>query len=148
MHQLHLNLKKKWTNTYTIKSDLSEVKELANQFNGFCAINRLNKKVSGLLELVLVEATNNIIIHAYEGKSGFDIKSNFEISESEVIITLVDNGKEFKYEEKQQNINTDEIKDLAEGNWGLDLITSITDKTIRRRENDANILTIKKSIDN
>lgn len=142
------------SNNLVINSDLSEVKVLANHFRMFCSDNQLNEDFSGVLELALVEAVNNIVIHAYENILGFKISAQFKIIDSEIIITLVDTGKTYKDEKISENKlksslqnQTDvETKDLAEGRWGLGLIHSIADEINRHRENDSNILTIKKSI--
>lgn len=139
------------SNKFEMNSDLSEVKVLANHFRVFCSDNQQDEKFSSLLELVLVEALNNIVIHTYENISGFKISAQFSICNSQVIITLIDNGKTFEQENNLQNKPQNKIgtktKDLAEGNWGLELMNSIADEINRHRENDSNILTIKKSID-
>lgn len=133
-------------NQITIKSDLSKVKVLSGHFRSFCESNRIDEHTSGLLELVIVEAVNNIIIHAYKSDSGLDIKAEYELLSSEMIIKLTDFGFEFsKKKTENKPVNLD-VKDLAEGNWGLDLIDTIADEVIRDRKNNSNILIIKKKI--
>jgi len=133
-------------NQTEIDSDLSEVKNLASHFRKFCAYNQLNEQLSGLLELALVEAVNNIIIHAYEGVSGKTIRANYQKTDTNIIITLTDYGKAFTGKDKNSDANKDDIDALPEGNWGIDLIESIVDEIERNRENDSNTLTIIKSI--
>ena len=145
------------TNTFGIKSELSEVQLMASHFQSFCVLNKINKTSSGLLELALVEAINNIIIHAYDGVSGFDIHAEYEFSDSQMTITIIDFGKEFKHrsddnKRSDKSKNTvphsisNDLEDLAEGSWGLDLIYSISDRVSHVRENIKNILTIEKKI--
>lgn len=143
-------------NTFEINSDLTEVKVMAAHFQNFCSIKKINTADSSLLELVFVEALNNIIIHAYDNVAGFKINANYELSKAQVIITVSDSGKAFhiKNDEpdsptKDETPNKDnvELEELAEGNWGLDLMNSIADDIIRYRENNINILKIKKNID-
>ncbi len=133
-------------NQTEIESDLSEVKNLASHFHQFCFYNKLNQQLSGLLELALVEAVNNIIIHAYEGMPGKIIKADYQISDTNIIITLIDYGKAFAGKDKNSESNKENIDTLPEGNWGIDLIESIADKIKRNRENNCNTLTIIKSI--
>lgn len=134
------------SNLFNISSDLSEVKILAKHLRDFCSDNKLDEGTAGLLELLLVEATNNIIIHAYENRPNCNIRAQFKIIDSDVFITLTDSGKIYTQNNKSKNNIEVETKDLAEGNWGLELINSIADEINRHRENDSNILTIKKSI--
>ena len=53
----------------TIKSDLTEVKVLSAHFRSFCESNHIDEHTSGMLELAIVEAVNNIIIHACKSNS-------------------------------------------------------------------------------
>lgn len=134
-------------NQTEINSDLSEVKDLAQHFREFCSKNQLSEQLSGALELAIVESVNNIIIHAYERKPGFTIKANYQKSDTDIVITFTDFGKEFRPKDKSNVIDSNDIDALPEGNWGIDLIEAIVDDVKRKRENDSNILTIIKSID-
>lgn len=133
------------SNQYKIESDLSEVKVLASYFRDFCNENQIDESNAGLAELALVESLNNVIIHAYDNKPGLEIIAEYEYNDSEISITVKDYGKPFKRIEKDKSIDTN-VEDLPEGNWGIDLISSITDEIIRHRENDTNILILKKRI--
>ena len=133
-------------NQIIIKSDLSEVKVLSEHFRTFCELNHLNEQISSLLELAIVEATNNIIIHAYNRIPDFEIQAEYQLIDSELSITLIDYGKKFtKKKNDNKQLNTD-IQNLPEGNWGVDIITTIADKVVRDRRDNSNILIIKKKI--
>ncbi|WP_299872515.1 ATP-binding protein [uncultured Cocleimonas sp.] len=133
-------------NQTEIDSDLSEVKNLASHFQAFCTYNKLNEQLSGLLELALVEAVNNIVIHAYEGVPGNSIKADYKKTDDNIIITLTDFGKQFSAKDKNAESKSDDIDALPEGNWGIDLIESIVDEIKRSRTGNSNTLTIIKSI--
>ncbi len=133
-------------NQTEIDSDLSEVKNLASHFRNFCSYNQLNDEFSVLLELALVEAVNNIIIHAYENTSGNSIKTHYQKTDTDIIITLTDVGKGFTVKNNNNLIQCNNIHALPEGNWGIELIESIADEVERSRENGSNTLIIKKSI--
>ena len=135
----------KTNNALTMKSDLTEVKVMASHFNRFCELNHVDEAISIRLELALVEALNNIVIHAYDNSNLHSINVNFEILQSDLCITLIDSGKEFVKKDTVQNtIENQSIEELAEGNWGIGIIESIADEVIRYRENDQNILKIIK----
>ena len=135
----------KTNNALTMKSDLTEVKVIASHFNKFCELNHIDEAISIRVELALVEASNNIVIHAYDNSNLYSINVNFEILQSDLCITLIDSGKEFiKKDTVQNTIENQSIEELAEGNWGIGIIESIGDEVIRYRENNQNILKIIK----
>ncbi|GAA0399890.1 hypothetical protein GCM10009133_05910 [Cocleimonas flava] len=133
-------------NQTEIDSELSEVKKLSAHFRDFCNHNSLNEQLSGLLELALVEAVNNIIIHAYEGLPGNTIKAQYQKTDSNIIITLTDFGKKFTGKDKNKDTEKGDLESLPEGNWGIGLIESIVDDIQRSRNADSNTLIITKSI--
>lgn len=134
-----------------MNSELSETKLTAEHFRKYCNINQIDETHSSILELALVEALNNIIIHAYDNKPGFEINAEYEILNSNIIITLTDFGKEFEKTKVNDKIETPDLKDiktkeLTEGSWGIGLMQSIADDIIRLRENNMNTLKIIKKI--
>ena len=133
------------SNQYKIESNLSEVKVLASHFRDFCTESQIDEGNAGLAELALVEALNNVIIHAYDNKPGLEISAYFEFNNSEITITIKDFGKAFNRREIEKPTDAP-VEDLPEGNWGIDLISSIIDEMTRHREDDTNILILKKKI--
>ena len=135
-------------NQFKIGSDLSEVKVLASHFRDFCNENHIDEQAYSLIELALVEALNNIIIHAYDRQPGLEILAKYEFIDSVIIITLTDFGKAFTKKETNNESDTEDsnVDELPEGNWGIDLIGSITDEIIRYRKEDTNTLILKKNI--
>ena len=133
------------SNQYTIVSELSQVKLIAGYFRDFCKQQKIPENSVNLLELALVEAVNNIIIHAYDEKPGFQIFAEFTWLNSEIHIELTDSGKPFtKIEPDNKTHNS--IDSLPEGKWGIDLIESIVDSVTRTRTNGNNQLILHKKI--
>ncbi len=130
---------------HEIKSDLADVKLMAANFQRFCKLNQIDEVLTNRLELALVEALNNIIIHALSNSKKHKINAKFELIDADLSITLTDYGKEFTSKDNNftESHNTEE---LSEGNWGLSIIDSISDEVIRNRKNNQNILIIKKMI--
>lgn len=125
-----------------IKSQLSEIKSLATVFHDFSKKNGIDKDTANLMELAIVEAVNNIVIHAYAEEPDHKIYAQFEVDENQLKIILTDTGKAF--EQKQQIKNTK--TSLPEGNWGLDLIDSIVDQTQRYRTDKRNSFILIKQL--
>jgi len=137
---------------YSITSDLSKVRELTDVLHSFCTKHKLNETLSSQLELILVEAVNNVIEHAYQNKQGLSIDTVFEVNSIEVTLTIKDYGLSAPVEihevdRTMPDINPD-ISDLPEGGWGLALIHSLADQVKHFRENGNNTLIISKLITN
>jgi serine/threonine-protein kinase RsbW len=130
---------------YSIESDLSQVRELAVVFHEFSSGVDLGDELSGQLELMLVEAINNVIEHAYENKQGFPIDVEFEASYKKVVITIKDKGLSFPdhvISDQQQDMP--ENTDLPEGGWGLGLISILADQMRHYTKNGINIMVLTK----
>ena len=130
--------------TCSITSDLSEVKLLSQALHGFCDAINLDPTITGQLELILVEAVNNVIEHSYQYESGFPIHAAFEETDSEIVLTIRDNGEIVPEFVKEAQGNMPEIEGLPEGGWGLGLIRAFADRIEYRAEQDENIMVFAK----
>ena len=131
---------------HSIKSNLAEVRVIANKLHQFCTDQNLNETISGQLEIILVEAVNNVIEHAYQEKTECPIDIIFESKPTQVIITIIDQGiapPASTY--NQESTTLPEVGDLPEGGWGISLIHSLADQVAYHRENNKNILSIRKN---
>ncbi len=134
---------------YQIDSNLFNVQVLAKNLRDFCLDNNIDENTTSVLELMLVEAVNNIVEHAHKGKSGFVIDAQFKIDEREVTIIIIDDGSYFlDTKNKHQVITIPEnaVDELPEGGWGLGLIESIADNVEKYNVNGTNILVLTKNI--
>ena len=133
---------------YQIDSDFSNVKVLAKNLRNFCLENNIDENTTSVLELMLVEAINNVVEHAYKGKSGFVINTQFDIDERKITITIIDEGSYFLDPENREINTTPEnaVDELPEGGWGLGLIESIADNVEKYNVNGTNILVLTKNI--
>jgi serine/threonine-protein kinase RsbW len=111
---------------YSIESDLSRVRELADVFKRFSIEEQLGDKLTGQLELMLVEAVNNVIEHAYEMQQGFIVNTRFEASKTEVMLTITDYGLPVPLSPIAKGKAMD-VTELPEGGWGLHLIYTLAD---------------------
>lgn len=129
---------------YSIESDLSKVRELAAVFQQFSKEEKLADDLSGQLELILVEAVNNVIEHAYENKSGLPIEARFEACDSEVVITIKDQGLPVPKVIQESEKEMPDIFALPEGGWGLGLIYALTDQVKHYTQDGMNVMELKK----
>lgn len=98
------------------------------------------------IELAIVEASNNIVEHAYSIVQG-DIALDVDIGEKKIVIALHDTGETMPTA-SQQSANLDfdptNLDDLPEGGMGLFLMTSIMDERSYISANGRNTLTLTK----
>ena len=88
------------------------------------------------------ELFSNIIKYGYEDNGGpITVKLSFNEEISEFILTIIDSAKEFN----QLAVNN-EINGLRIGGLGIFIVKQIMDECSYKRENNQNILTLKKSL--
>lgn len=131
---------------YSIDSNLSQVRELSGVLHGFCEKHEFSEILTGQLELILVEAVNNVIEHAYQNKEGLPIDATFETDSTEVKITIMDRGIAILEPLHETEGAMPDIGELPEGGWGIALIHSLADRVEHFRENGSNTLVISKQI--
>ena len=88
------------------------------------------------------ELFSNIIKYGYEDNGGpITVKLSFNEEISEFILTIIDSAKEFN----QLAVNN-EINGLRIGGLGIFIVKQIMSDYSYKRENNQNILTLKKSL--
>lgn len=129
---------------YSIDSDLSKVRDIASQFQKFSKTEHLGDELTGQLELVLVEAVNNVIEHAYELTKGSIVDVQFEAFDTKVVITITDHGLPVPQSIREMEVSMPDIHALPEGGWGLGLIHALTDKIEHYIIDNLNVMVLTK----
>ena len=71
-----------------INSKFSEVRLGSDLLQDFCAKNDINVTTQGHLELILVEALNNVVEHAYKENPEGEILIELEKAESKTVMKI------------------------------------------------------------
>lgn len=127
-----------------ISSELSQIRDAAETLREFGQEHQLDENISGQLELILVEALNNIIEHAYQGAAGHPIEVDFSLVSDEIIMTLQDEGTTAP--DAVVNKTMPDEQSLPEGGWGLYLIQTLADRLEFSEKNGRNTMVIAKNI--
>lgn len=98
------------------------------------------------LKLALEESVVNIINYAYPKEKPGKIEIIFTISNNDIIIDIMDKGKAFDPTSPVEVDLDSEAEERPIGGLGIFLIQQLSDEVSYKRENETNILTIKKSI--
>ena len=98
------------------------------------------------LEIAVVEAVNNAIIHAYADDPSQQLDLEIACQDDAITITLCDQGSCFDCFPEPSCPVTDNsaIEDLPESGFGLYLIHQVMDRVDYSSEHGTNTLTMKK----
>ncbi len=97
------------------------------------------------LELAVVEAANNIVLHAYQQKENTVLDMDLSVTEDKVICILVDQGKPVDFLREHSPVShSNEIQLLAENRRGISIIRKVMDEVSYTRKEQDNILTLVK----
>lgn len=129
-----------------ISSELSEVAKASEVLHQFVAEEEIDVSLLGQLELILVEAINNVIEHAYQNVAGNDIELEFDKENDEVLMRITDEGNAVPESVQQSNGAMPDENELPEGGWGLGLIFALADRVEFKTRVDSNTLLLAKNL--
>jgi serine/threonine-protein kinase RsbW len=111
----------------SIDSRLEQVRVLSGALRGIGKELALSESEIGQLELMMVEAVNNVIEHAYELQAGNDVHVRFEQRGNTVYLIISDRGKPIPAEVQEEIGEMPDPLALPDGGWGLALIHALAD---------------------
>ncbi len=133
--------------TFRIESELQHVALIGVCTKQLVRSLGFDEHESGKIELSVVEAVNNVIIHAYENQPGFTVNIEFRFCEGMLHIVICDQGKSIENLKipETQGI-PDSVDLLSEGGRGIMIIKQSMDFMEYRRESKKNYLILKKRL--
>lgn len=118
---------------------------MAEHLHAFCNEHQIDESQVGLLELILVEAINNVIEHAYANQAGNDIEVAFNIKDQNIIMHVSDQGTAVPAHLRDGDKMPDS-QQLPEGGWGLGLINALADDVSFSSDEGMNTVTLTKQL--
>ncbi|MFN8674472.1 MAG: ATP-binding protein [Candidatus Sericytochromatia bacterium] len=135
--------------TFIIKNSFDNVELVSNSINKILSNNNFNESFCYDIELAITENLNNCIEHAYKNdiENNKDIIINFKLLNNTIFFKIEDFGDNYEHIQKNKTIDFDinDIENLPEGGFGLNIIEQIMDKVISYREGNKNITILEKS---
>lgn len=129
-----------------LKNNLSEIERLATSVAEFGARNDLASEVIYDIRLVLEEIVSNIIHYAYEDNYERQIYIHLHLENEILTLEIKDDGKFFNLLEFNST-NIEKSPDERDtGGMGIYLVKKLMDKIEYKREDDKNILLLKKYV--
>ncbi len=142
--------------TYNIRlfidSQLAHVRLLGSAVRGIGQELDLPTEQVGQIELMLVEAVNNVIEHAYDNETGHDVHVRVECNpDDQLKVIISDRGHPIPAAQLQRGSAGDdallpEPESLPEGGWGLGLIRMLADSLHYECNQDGNHLHLCKQL--
>ena len=137
---------------FTIESNLKNVFLIGLAINKISSYIGLNELESYRLELCVVEAVNNAIIHAYDKEAGNKVEVVFNIYPDRLVLDVCDTGKPMQGNLLEQKdilsleFESDDLDNIPEGGRGLAIMKEIMDSMDYKTEDGKNCLTMTKKI--
>ncbi|PWQ94063.1 ATP-binding protein [Leucothrix pacifica] len=128
----------------SIDSSFSEVRLASELLYKYCETHNIAVDLQGQLELMLVEAVNNVVEHAYLEKAGNPINIELDMVDQHALMRITDQGIAAPGSVMIEGSELPNVADLPEGGWGLCLIQALADNIEYHRFPERNVLTLTK----
>lgn len=131
--------------SYLIPARLADVRLLGISARALFTELTYDSTLVFQLELAIIEASNNIVLHAYQEDENKFFNMNFLVKEQQIQCTFIDQGihKDFLNQSHTLNLSK-EVKFLRENRRGVGLICTIMDEVNFTKKGKNNILTLRK----
>jgi len=128
-----------------IDSDLEHVALVGTAIKGMCLYCSLTEEMCSQIEIAVVEAVNNAILHAYDNRLGNNVDIYFCLEDKKIMMKVCDNGNsiqrmpEFAIEEPIEQIDK-----IPESGRGLRIIHQIMDEVDYQSKEGKNCFVLTK----
>jgi serine/threonine-protein kinase RsbW len=125
----------------SIESNLSDVALIGTAVRGVCACSPLCEEAYGAMEVCVVEAVNNAIVHAYQQQAGCRVETAITLFPDRISFEISDFGAAIReFSPRTLEFDPNVIATIPESGMGLFIIQSIMDEVSYRSENGRNTL--------
>lgn len=129
-----------------LQNDISEISKLEPFIDNIGEELELPPDVVYNLNLALEEAVSNIVLYAYPGKTGQDIRIQAHTEGHSLLLTLTDSGIPFDPTKVKSTDVTLPAEERPIGGLGIFLIKSLMTEMRYQYKEGKNILTLVKTI--
>lgn len=134
---------------FSIESDFKNVALIGKAISSLCSLADFSSIDTYQVELCVVEAVNNAIEHAYEGKKGNMLEVRFSLYQNKITIDIRDTGKVMDQrflmrDNACPDFDVHDLHSLPERGWGLAIMQQVMDEVTYSTSNGKNVLTLTK----
>lgn len=131
--------------TLSIPAELRFVWSIGVAVKAICIEAGMESAEAGLIELAVVEAVNNSIIHAYRESGPQGVEVQLTLTEGRLEADIRDHGAERdNLPEPRLDFDPQDVNSLPEGQMGWFIINQVMDRVSYRRGHDKNHLFLTK----
>lgn len=129
-----------------IEADVREIERLNRLVRQFGELHDVPSRTLYAVNLALDELVTNVVLYGFSDPSGQQVLVKLVTAGSELVASVHDNGKPFNpLDVKPPDLNAP-LEDRELGGLGVHLVRSLMDHVSYARENDQNVLTVRKKI--
>jgi len=132
--------------TIQIAADVREIERLNKLVRQFGELHDVPSRTLYAVNLALDELVTNVMLYGFESPEGRKITVRITTAAGELTASVLDDGKAFNpLEAKAPDLNAP-LEDRDLGGLGIHLVRSLMDQVSYARENNENVLTVRKRI--
>jgi len=129
-----------------IEADVREIERLNRLVPQFGELHDVPSRTLYAVNLALDELVTNVVLYGFSEPSGQEVLVKLSTAGSELVASVCDGGKPFNpLEVRPPDLNAP-LEDRELGGLGVHLVRSLMDHVSYARENDQNVLTVRKKI--
>lgn len=134
---------------FVIDSNLELTPLVGKAVKGICSSIPISDQEMYEMELCIVEAINNVIMHAYENEEGHQIEVDFHLGNDHILVKTYDSGRSgnpLTIEEKFKYFDPEDFNQIPESGMGIFIMKSFMDEVSYDTEKGRNVVTMRKNL--
>ena len=132
-----------------LENRLEEFQRFESAFMDFARFQNLNDEVIYAIQLSVDELFTNIVSYGYDDSETHIVKFVIDVTQEEVRIEIVDDGKPFNPLDDAPDVNLDlSVEERKIGGVGIHLVKSLMSEVTYVRDGDYNRLRLVKKFEN
>ena len=132
----------------TLPNDVNTIPQLNEFLDTFCEEGGVDMETTMSLNLAMEEAVVNVMDYAYPKGTEGSVNIEARLDDGDITFVITDNGIPFDPTAKEDADTTLPLDERNIGGLGIFLTRQIMDEIEYERDNDRNILTLRKYINN
>ncbi|MDJ0878875.1 MAG: SpoIIE family protein phosphatase [Halieaceae bacterium] len=134
----------------TMHNDITAISAVNDDFNGWAEKHGIPTNVQRPMNICLDELLNNIVSYGFCDEAvdeQHEIELHFRLPDSELVVTIVDDGKPFNPFGNEPPDTCLSVEDRPIGGLGVHLVKNFMDKVHYERHGENNVVTLHKHLD-
>ena len=132
--------------TLTMLNDITQISAINEAFNDFSQHHGISAGVQRRMNVCLDELLNNIVSYGYSDEEEHEIELHFRLLDSELVVTIVDDGKPFNPFGNDPPDTALAVDERPIGGLGVHLVKNFMDEVHYERHGENNVVTLHKEL--